>query len=225
MKPEDELIHGIEEQTEQTLRTIREEVERLERDRKAAADREIAAARRESDERVESQRRRIDKTAKAAVATERHKIALEARERFFGQVSESVREQMQRLIGDNGYRKVLKRWIVEAAIGLAEDRAVVGCSAAERELCREVLPEAAKEAGRLIGRKVELVLSDTDERGGQGVVLTAASGRTAFNNQVRTRILRRETEIRRIIYDELSRVERDGESREPQQRESRPNNG
>ena len=37
----------------------------------------------------------------------------------------------------------------------------------------------------------------------QGVVLTAADGRTAFNNQVPTRMLRRQREIRKLIYDVL----------------------
>jgi vacuolar-type H+-ATPase subunit E/Vma4 len=37
----------------------------------------------------------------------------------------------------------------------------------------------------------------------QGVVLTAADGRTAFNNQVKTRMLRNRREIQTLIYNTL----------------------
>ncbi len=225
MKPETELIRGIEEQTEKEILTLREEAERLERDRTAKADIEIEATRREIDERVETQQRRIDRAAKAAVATECHKIALEARERFFDQVSESVLERLRELTGSERYGDILKNWIVEAAIGLAAEKAMVSCSPPERDLCRKALPAAVKEASELIGRKIDLALSDTDARGGQGVVLTAASGRTAFNNQVRTRMLRRETAIRRIVYEELARAAEDAPIENPQRRESGRNDG
>jgi ATP-dependent protease HslVU (ClpYQ) peptidase subunit len=37
----------------------------------------------------------------------------------------------------------------------------------------------------------------------QGIVLTAADGRTAFNNQVRTRMLRNQRKIRTLIYNKI----------------------
>jgi vacuolar-type H+-ATPase subunit E/Vma4 len=46
-------------------------------------------------------------------------------------------------------------------------------------------------------------LSETLPLKSQGVVLTAADGRTAYNNQVKTRILRKEREIRMAIYNTL----------------------
>jgi vacuolar-type H+-ATPase subunit E/Vma4 len=48
-----------------------------------------------------------------------------------------------------------------------------------------------------------LTLSDTPPLKSQGVVLTAADGRTAFNNQVKTRMLRKQREIRMLIYNAL----------------------
>jgi len=37
----------------------------------------------------------------------------------------------------------------------------------------------------------------------QGIVLTAANGHTAFNNQVKTRMLRKQREIQTLIYNTL----------------------
>ena len=37
----------------------------------------------------------------------------------------------------------------------------------------------------------------------QGVVLTANNGRVAYNNQVKTRLLRRQQDIQRLIHDRL----------------------
>ena len=53
------------------------------------------------------------------------------------------------------------------------------------------------------GRQINLQLSKELPLKSQGVVLTAADGRTAFNNQIRTRMLRKEREIRMTIYDTL----------------------
>jgi len=55
----------------------------------------------------------------------------------------------------------------------------------------------------MTGRKVSLMLTDGDPLIPQGVVLKAADGRVEFNNQVATRLLRRQSEIRKTIQDIL----------------------
>ncbi len=207
MKPESELIHGIEEQTQGEIDKIREELARLETDRKGRVDRELESIRKKTDEYAASQIDKAKRAAAASVATECHKIELEARERFFKQVLRTAESRLRSQIADNGYSAVLKDWIVEAAVGLAANEAEVSTTEAEHDLCRQVLDEAAAEASRLLGTTVRLELSNTVLKGGQGVVLTSRSGRTAYNNQVRTRMMRRETVIRKIIYEELSRAQ------------------
>ena len=206
MKPESELIHGIEEQTQNEIERIREELARLEADRKGRVERELESIRKKTDEYAASQIEKAKRASAAAVATECHKIELEARERFFKQVLRSAESRLRERIGDEGYPAVLKNWIVEAAVGLAASEAQVSTTETERELCRRVLDEAAAEASRLLGTNVRLELSEIPLKNGQGVVLTARSGRTAYNNQVRTRMMRRETAVRKVIYDELSRT-------------------
>lgn len=203
MKSDSELLRGIEEETEQELRQIREELARLERERKSAADREIESIRQEIENRTAAQRKKIDREAQALVSTETHKIALAARERFFKRVLDAAADRMRALITSEDYAVILRGWIVEAAVGLAAEEATVSASSEEWELCRQLLPEAERELREILGREVRLTPAATTASG-QGVVLTAKSGRTAYNNQVRTRMMRRQTAIRRIIYEELS---------------------
>jgi vacuolar-type H+-ATPase subunit E/Vma4 len=66
-----------------------------------------------------------------------------------------------------------------------------------------MLSEIARRIQKQTGRQTSLTLSDARPLQSQGVVLTAADGRTAFNNQVRTRMLRKQREIRMLIYDTL----------------------
>jgi vacuolar-type H+-ATPase subunit E/Vma4 len=111
-----------------------------------------------------------------------------------------VEERMKTRIAAPDYRAVLRCWIVEAARGLDVDAAEVNAGAAERELIDEAL---LREAMDLLGNKVALTESKADPLGGQGVVLTSVDGRMAFNNQVRTRIQRRQREIQGLIHEAL----------------------
>ncbi|HUX21099.1 MAG TPA: V-type ATP synthase subunit E [Spirochaetia bacterium] len=224
MKPESELIQGIQEQTQAEIDRIHEEMTRLETEKTGRTDADIEAIRSKIDEYTESQLRKAKKAAQAMVSTECHKIELEARERLFAQIVESSAARIKGMIGEKGYSEVLKGWIVEAAVGLASDEAVVSASSEEMEACRLVLPDAAEEVAALVGHPVTLRLSKTISPG-QGVILTAGSGRTAYNNQVRTRMMRRETEIRRVIYEELSHAIGSGDADGEQPRESSKHDG
>jgi vacuolar-type H+-ATPase subunit E/Vma4 len=66
-----------------------------------------------------------------------------------------------------------------------------------------MLSEVSRRVRKQTGGQVELTLSDAGPLKSQGVILTAADGRTAFNNQVRTRMLRNKREIQMLIYNSL----------------------
>ena len=108
------------------------------------------------------------------------------------------------MTGDENYRSVLVNWITEAAVGLGAESARINASEKERALISDhMLSEIARRIQKNTGKQVSLTLSDAKPLQSQGVVLTAADGRTAFNNQVKTRILRKQREIRTLIYDTL----------------------
>jgi vacuolar-type H+-ATPase subunit E/Vma4 len=115
-----------------------------------------------------------------------------------------VEGKLDSMIGDWHYRSVLIDWITEGAIGLEAESAQINASESERALIDdEMLSEARARIGEHTGRQVTLTLSDSQPLKLQGVVLTAADGRTAFNNQIKTRILRSQRKIQALIYDTL----------------------
>ena len=66
-----------------------------------------------------------------------------------------------------------------------------------------LLREAERRVRALGGPEVSLAPSDRPAPAEQGVLLTSADGRLAYNNQVSTRLRRSQGAIRRIIHDEL----------------------
>ena len=80
--------------------------------------------------------------------------------------------------------------------------AVVNASKPELPLIdSKLLREAESKVKELCGRTVTLSKSAGDPLSAQGVVVTSRDGRRAFNNQVRTRLLRSQTEISRLIHN------------------------
>ncbi len=73
----------------------------------------------------------------------------------------------------------------------------------DREIDELLLLEAARRVKEVSGVDVVLRRSAAQPLQGQGVVLTAGNGRTAFNNQVATRVERYQSEIRKLIYEAL----------------------
>ena len=93
---------------------------------------------------------------------------------------------------------------MEAAIGLGQPEAAVNASSAELPLLDQgLLAEAERRVQALGGRAVRLSRLEGEPLAGQGVVLVGRGGRLTYNNQVSTRLLRRQTEIRKMIYDGL----------------------
>jgi vacuolar-type H+-ATPase subunit E/Vma4 len=108
------------------------------------------------------------------------------------------------MVGTREYREVLLNWIVEAAIGLGASEATVNASAAERkQIDKRLLQDAQDKVAELSGRKVDLKSAAEDPLIPQGIVLRAADGRVEFNNQVATRLLRRQSEIRKAIQETI----------------------
>ena len=61
-----------------------------------------------------------------------------------------------------------------------------------------------------LGRVIEAVRKTEGPRAYPGSPLIAADGRVEFNNQVATRLLRRQSEVRKTIQDEIWKNESSG---------------
>jgi vacuolar-type H+-ATPase subunit E/Vma4 len=80
----------------------------------------------------------------------------------------------------------------------------VSASRSERALIDDGLLRRAEERVKeLAGMTVRLYQAEEVPGDRQGAVLTSSDGRTAFNNLVGTRLLRKQREVREMIYREL----------------------
>jgi vacuolar-type H+-ATPase subunit E/Vma4 len=107
-------------------------------------------------------------------------------------------------IAEPAYLEVIKKWIVEGVCGLDSDAVFVNASQIERKLITgRVLTAAAQRVKEITGRDVDMKLSPEPALRAQGITVTAADGRTAFNNQVEARLNRYNQRIQSMIYDTL----------------------
>jgi vacuolar-type H+-ATPase subunit E/Vma4 len=108
------------------------------------------------------------------------------------------------MIGEESYRTILGNWIAEGVRSLDMDTAEINASPKERLLIDEgLLAEVREKLRRDHGRETKLRLSPGSALRNQGVELISGDGRVAYNNQVKTRILRKQRAIHNLIYDSL----------------------
>jgi vacuolar-type H+-ATPase subunit E/Vma4 len=144
----------------------------------------------------------LDAQAKAAM--ERRRNALLLQESLASSIVVKAEKALAKAMGQPGYRETLRRWIVEAAIGLSTEVATVNASMHELPLIDEaLLQEAEVEVLASTGKATRLSRLDGNPLTGQGVYLVAEGGRLAYDNTIATRLERGRTEIRKLIYKAL----------------------
>jgi vacuolar-type H+-ATPase subunit E/Vma4 len=197
-----DLIDGIAQDAAREAERILGEAERAAADRKRAAADQARAVLQQGESKAREQAERIRSQADSSLRMEHRRRRLRLQERSVQEVLTRVRQGLARMVGTPEYREVLLAWIVEAAIGLGVREATVNASAAERkQIDKQLLQDAQNRIRELSGRKVSLKPAEGDPLIPQGVVLKAADGRVEYNNQVATRLLRRQSEIRKSIQD------------------------
>ena len=198
------LISGIEKDARAEQQKIIDEAQAQAAEKKKYSEKKVeslvAEARAKAQEQAEAAKKKI------ISATEREvkRRSMGIRDIVMQEIMDRVKKKLGSMAGDENYRHALIGWLTEAAIGLDAKSARVNASAQELRLIDErMLSEVSRRVRKQTGRQVELILSDTEPLKSQGVVLTAADGRTAFNNQVKTRMLRKKREIQMLIYSTL----------------------
>ena len=115
-----------------------------------------------------------------------------------------VEKKFYKMIDNPEYRKILMDWAIEAAIGLDSDSAILNACEKEMSLIDDnLISQVIEKVCSKTNKTITLQLSKDLPLKSQGIVLTASDGRTAYNNQVKTRISRKEREIRKQIYKVL----------------------
>lgn len=203
------LIAGIEADAKDEEQQIIAEAQKKAEEKRQYTEKKIESIL--NDARTEAQRQAetVKKRILSGADFEIKRSSLRIRSVLMRDITERVEKKLALMIDDGDYKSVLKDWIVEAAIGLGADSAQVNTSEKERKLIDpQLLSEVTKIVEERSGRHVALSLSDAEPLRSQGIVLAAADGHTAFNNQVNTRMLRSQREIRTLIYNALFADER-----------------
>ncbi len=198
------LIAGIETDANAERDKILKEAQTQAAEKKKYAEKKIESlldeARTKAQEQAETAKKKIISTAEREVKRRSMRI----RDTVMQDILDRVEKKLGSMTGDKNYRSVLTGWLTEAAIGLDVESAYVNASLEELKLIDDrMLSEVGRRVRKQTGRQIELTMSDAEPLQSQGVILTAANGRTAFNNQVKTRMLRNRREIQTLIYNTL----------------------
>ena len=198
------LISGIETDARAEEEKIIQEAGILAAEKRKYSEKKVESllndARKKAEEQAETAKEKIISAAEREVT----RRSMRVRDAVMQDIMDRAEKKLSSMTGDENYRSVLVNWITEAAVGLGAESARINASEEERALINDqLLSEIARKIQKQTGRQTSLTLSDAKPLQSQGIVLTAADGRTAFNNQVRTRMLRKQREIRMLIYNTL----------------------
>jgi vacuolar-type H+-ATPase subunit E/Vma4 len=200
----DRIVAGILADAEAEAARIVAEAEAYAASTTQRAAAQAATIEREAATKAEALAAGIALDAQAKAAMERRRNALLLQENLASGIVLKAEKALAKAMSQSGYRDTLRRWMVEAAIGLSTEGATVNASMHELPLIDDaLLREAEAEVLATTGKATRLSRLDGDPLPGQGVYLVAEGGRLAYDNTITTRLERSRTEIRKLIYKAL----------------------
>lgn len=198
------LIATIESDARAEQEKIISEAQIQAQEKQLYAEKKVESILNEARQKAQEQAGTVKNKILADVDSEIKRLFLQEQNSVISQVLDSVVREMYSKIDEQGYREILIDWIVEAAVGLGAESALINASEKERDLIDDkLIKEVEGKVEKVGGKKVSLSLSKDSPLKDQGVVLTAGNGRIAFNNQLKTRVSRNQRKIRTMIYDVL----------------------
>ena len=199
-----ELIAGIRKDAEIEAEKIVKDARVTASDKLQAKEMKIKAIEREAIKKIEKQVDIIEKNSVSSIKVEQKRIELKIREKLINNVIEKVAEKIKVESTSNKYKGILQGWLLEASIGLGEEEVEVNGSAVELKIITDsYLKDVEKQYHDLTGGKIKFRKTDKNPLFAQGIVLTSLNHKTSFNNQVPTRLLRYQSEMRKTIYSEF----------------------
>jgi len=208
-KDKAELISGIESDARIEEQEIIKEAEKLAAEKRKYTEKKIEALLNDARSEAQKQADAVKSKMLSSVELELKRHSMSVHSDLIRDVMNRVEKKLNSMVDDENYRSVLINWIVEAFVGLGVEAAEINATQKERALIDDRLLSEVKEKIRTqTNKQAQLKLSDAEPLKSQGIVLTAADGRTAFNNQVRTRLMRKQREIQTLIYNTVLADER-----------------
>ena len=185
----EEILNDAEKQAEEKIRFAKKQAESIIK---------------EAEQKAEAQISTLKKRYESFIELEKKKRKIKLRENVFNMVIDGVRKRLKSLIEKPEYRGILKNWMIEASVGLGEKEGIIRTSRDEHRIIDEsLIKEVEGELKSKYGLKIKLQLDRENFLQNQGVMIFSKDGKKAFNNEVSTRILRKQRKIQQIIYDYL----------------------
>lgn len=198
------LISGIQSDAHTEEEKIIADAENQAAEKRQYAQKKVESILNDAGEKAKEQAQAVQRKIISEVDIEIKRRFLRVRDTLMHDIMNRVEKKLNSTIDDPAYRSVLINWITEAVIGLDAESAKINASQKERELINEqLLSEVRDKVQKLLGKPGNLTLSDEPPLPWQGIVLAANEGRVAFNNQVKTRISRKQREIQTLIYNAM----------------------
>jgi vacuolar-type H+-ATPase subunit E/Vma4 len=203
-KGKDALLSGIETDVRAEEREIIAEADKRAAEKRKYTQQKVESILNDAKKDANEQAQEIKSKILSGVQLEIKRRHLHVQAEVMDEIYDLVEKKLFPKITDKDYRAVLIDLIAEAAIGLDAESARVNATGNELKLIDDrLLSEAKRTIQTHAGKEIDLNLSDSEPVKGQGVVLTSEDGRTAFNNQIKTRMLRKQRKIQTLIYDYL----------------------
>ena len=199
-----ELVSAMHNEAAQEAEKILSEAKK-EADRKMLyAERQVESILSEARDKAEARSEQMRRQALTGITIEIKRRTMKIQEDMFGDIVQKAVDTIRMRAADGDFQQVLLMHIVEAAVGLDAPAACINASENQLPLITEdVMREAERKVEALTGKAVRLSLSDQAPLRRLGVVLNAEDNRTAYDNSIDTRLVRKSTEIRQFIYDRL----------------------
>ncbi len=198
------LIESIETDARAEEEKIIKESEVQAAEKRKYTNKKIESILNEAREKAQEQAEALKRQVISEVELEIKRRSLQVQQEVVLDIIERVQDRLVAAVGGENYRTILMNWIVDAAVGLDAESVCVNASESERSLIDEkLLLEVTERVQALIGRSITLTPAEGNPLDSQGVVLTSDDGRIAYNYQVKTRLLRKQRIVNRLIFDAL----------------------
>ncbi len=203
-KGKEALISSIETDAQTEVEKILQEARDRAQEKMVYTQKKVESILQDARDKVAEQADAIKRKIISSMDLEIKRRSLQVQNVIVADIQDRVISAMASKVKTAKYTKMLEAWIVEAAVGLGAESALVNASAREQKLLTQaMLDKAVAQVKKQTGQAMTLTLSKAKALEQQGVVLTSEDGRTAFNNQVKTRLLRNQRQIKRLIHNAL----------------------
>lgn len=200
----DNLIGGIRDSAVVEAEKLLESAEKLAAQRRKSAATQAERIISEAKKTLFEQTAAIKKDHEIRLRGEKRRLELKNRENTYRQVLLAVERKISEAVDSPEYRQAVFKWTLEAMIGLGAKKVMVNAGDKERAMMDEVfLRKVAGEYQAATGQSVKPSISESPPLVEQGVTVTSADGRTAFDNRISTRLRRAAPEIRKIVFKEF----------------------